>query len=141
MTEIKTKPSKASVEAFIASISDEGRRSDCVRLAELMQAITGDSPRMWGPGIVGFGSFSYKGKGGREGDWFLCGFAARKKALTVYVNAYLDNYLEHLGALGAFTTGKSCIYVKRLSDIDESVLVDLLTVFSKDLKSGKGMGC
>jgi hypothetical protein len=140
MTELKTKPNEASVDSFVAAIPDKGRRNDCLRLVEIMKKVTGAQPKMWGAAILGFGTFHYKGKS-REGDWFLCGLASRKKDVTIYVNAYLERYSPILDRLGRFTSARSCLYVKRLSDIDESVLVELLSASCADLASGIGMGC
>ena len=87
-----------------------------------MQGITGELPKMWGNSIIGFGSYHYKYKSGREGDWFLTGFSPRKQSFTLYIMAGFSKYEELLSKLGKFTTGKSCLYIKRLSDVDLSVL-------------------
>ncbi len=91
-----------------------------------MKSATGAEPRIWGAGMIGFGSYHYRYASGREGDWFLAGFSPRKHNLTLYIMAGFDRYEALLKRLGKFTTGKSCLYVKRLADVDEAVLRDLI---------------
>lgn len=126
MAELKTKPTDKSVEDFINGLSDENRRNDCRAVLQLMKRVTKSKPRMWGPSIVGFGSYHYKYASGREGDWFVAGFSPRKQDLTLYIMAGLPRYAELLSKLGKHKSGKSCLYVKRLSDIDMDVLEDLV---------------
>lgn len=118
MAELKTKPTGQSVERFLKSISDKARREDCFTLLELMRQVTKAEPRMWGTSIVGFGSYHYKYRSGREGDWLLTGFSPRKQNLTLYIMAGFQGYGDLLKALGKHKTGKSCLYVNRLEDID-----------------------
>lgn len=125
MAENKTRPTGRSVGAFVAALPEE-RRSDCDALAGMMRELTGAEGRMWGPAIVGFGDYHYKYASGREGDWFLAGFSPRKNDLTIYVMAGLDEYAEPLARLGKHKAGKSCLYVKRLADIDLGVLRAIL---------------
>jgi|SRR5690606_31230227 len=126
MAELKTKPEGASVSAFLSQIHDPQRRQDCEQLALVMAKVTGEEPKMWGDSIVGFGSHRYKYASGREGDWFVTGFSPRKQALTLYIMAGFSEYEELLAKLGKFKIGKSCLYVKKLEDVDSKVLTKLL---------------
>ena len=126
MSELKTKATSSSVDAFLDS-ADEQRRPDCDRLVEMMSRATGAAPVMWGQGIVGFGAYRYRYESGREGDWFLTGFSPRKQDLTLYIMAGFDRFDELMSRLGKYRTGKSCLYIKRLADIDTSVLEELIT--------------
>lgn len=126
MAELKTKPSDDSVRDFIAAIENEDRRRDCQAVLEIMQEATGERPRIWGSGMVGFGSYHYKYASGREGDWFLTGFAPRKNDLTLYIMPGFDRFEALMKKLGKHKTGKSCLYIKRLSDIDPAVLKKLV---------------
>jgi Domain of unknown function (DU1801) len=122
MAENKTQKTTASVTDFINGIADESRRKDCRTVLKLMKDATGAPPRMWGSSIVGFGDFRYKYDSGREGDWFLAGFSPRKDSLTLYLVPGLHAHAARLKSLGTCKTGKSCLYIKRLSDVDQSVL-------------------
>lgn len=126
MATLKTAPTDASVEAFLGTVEDEARRDDCRTVLDLMQRVTGEPPQMWGDSIVGFGSYHYVYDSGREGDWFLTGFSPRKRSLTLYIMAGFDRYDELMERLGKHKTGKSCLYVNRLSDIDMDVLEELV---------------
>jgi hypothetical protein len=128
MAELKTQPTGASVEEFIAGVEDEARREDCRALVKMMRRVTGSKPVMWGPSIVGFGSYHYRYASGREGDWMLAGFSPRKRDLTVYVMAGFKGAEKMLARLGKYRASKgSCLYLKRLSDIDLEVLEELVT--------------
>lgn len=126
MSNLKTVPTESSVERLIEGVEDPARRGDCRTLLEMMSRVTGEPPRMWGPGMVGFGSYHYRYASGREGDWFLTGFAPRKADLTVYVMAGFARYEALLSRLGKHRTGKSCLYIKRLSDVSATVLEELV---------------
>jgi hypothetical protein len=126
MAELKTKPTADSVRYFIAAIENQDRRRDCQAVLEIMQEATGERPRIWGSGMVGFGSYHYKYASGREGDWFLTGFAPRKNDLTLYIMPGFDRFEALMKKLGKHKTGKSCLYIKRLSDIDPAVLKELV---------------
>jgi hypothetical protein len=126
MAELKTKPTEQSVEQFLQGVSPEQKRRDCLALVELMRQITGSEPRMWGNNMVGFGSYHYKYASGHEGDYFLTGFSPRKQNLTLYIMAGFDRYDDLMQRLGKYTTGKSCLYVKRLADIDLPTLGELI---------------
>ena len=133
MSELKTKRNRASVQAFLRGIEDATRRQDCRTLVTLMKQATGEKPEMWGTSIVGFGSYHYKGASGREGDWFLAGFSPRKQNLTLYIMAGFDEYDELLDKLGKYSTGKACLYIKRLEDVDQSTLKKLIRQSSKHM--------
>jgi Domain of unknown function (DU1801) len=126
MTAPKTVPTKESVQEFLASVADERRRGDAVQLCDLMAEATGAAPVMWGPSIVGFGTYRYKYASGREGEWLAVGFSPRKQALTVYLAEGLQAHGALLAKLGPHTTGKGCLYVKRLSDMDKATLRKLI---------------
>lgn len=135
MAEAKTKPTKASVTQFLNKIPDAARREDCFAVAKLMEEITGSKPRMWGPAIVGFGLYSYKYASGHSGDWPVAAFSPRKGDLTIYLMPGFDKRAELLGQLGKHRTGKSCLYIKRLSDIHVPTLKKLIKVSLKDLEA------
>src|SRR4051794_17876566 len=126
MAENKTQPTGADVDAFIATVEDPQRRDDARAAIELMSRVTGEPPVLWGTAIVGFGSQHYVGKSGREGDWMIVGISPRKAALTIYgvYNDYAPDPLFE--QLGPHTTGKGCLYLKRLSDVDPAVLETLI---------------
>lgn len=126
MAGLKTKPTNQSVEEFLNTIADESRRRDCFAVLALMKAVTRAEPKMWGDSIVGFGSYHYKYASGHEGDWFLTGFSPRKRDLTLYIMAGFDRYGALLEKLGKFKTGKSCLYIKKLDDVDRQVLQELV---------------
>lgn len=125
--ELKTKLNDASVEDFLNTVSDDQIRTDCFEIAKIMKQVTKAEPKMWGSSIVGFGSYHYKGASGREGDWMLVGFSPRKQNLTLYIMAGFDRYDELMNKLGKFSTGKSCLYIKKLADVDKKVLKELIS--------------
>ncbi|MDZ4858207.1 MAG: DUF1801 domain-containing protein [Candidatus Hydrogenedentes bacterium] len=116
-----------SIDEYLKAIPDDVRREDCGALIALMQKATGEPPKIWGGGMVGFGTYHYKYASGHEGDWFLAGFALRKKDLTLYVMPCSARHSELIAKLGKFKAGKACIYIKQLADIDQSVLQELVT--------------
>jgi hypothetical protein len=126
MSDMKTRPTGAAVTEFLDGVADDERRADSFAALALMERVTGEPAAMWGPSMVGFGSYHYRYESGREGDWFLTGFSPRKSALTLYIMAGFERYDELLARLGKFKTGKSCLYVKRLSDVDPSALEELV---------------
>ena len=117
MAELKTKPTAVSVESFLNAIQDEQVRNDCRTIVDIMQKATKAKPQMWGAGIVGFGSYHYKYASGREADWMLTGFSPRKQNITLYLMGGFDNHSELLAQLGKHSCAKSCLYIKRLSDV------------------------
>lgn len=125
MAELKTKPTAADVTAFIDAIPEEQRRRDCHVLVDVMREATGSEPKMWGPAIVGFGDYQYAYDSGRRGDWFLLGFSPRKSALTLYIMAGFARYDAIMARLGKYKTGKSCLYIKKLADVDLDALKEL----------------
>lgn len=127
MAENKTKPTGISVTAFIGGLTDETRRSDAKALVKLMQRASGETPRMWGPAIIGFGSHHYVYESGREGDMPLVGFSPRKAATVLYVIRDFEGSKALLAKLGKHTASKACLYVKRLADVDLEVLETLVT--------------
>jgi hypothetical protein len=126
MAELKTKKTKAGVAAFLNAIDDDQKRKDSKAVAKIMKEITGKSPKMWGTSIVGYGSYHYKYASGQEGDWPLAGFSPRKQALTLYIMSGFKEYKPLLKKLGKHKTGKACLYIKKLEDVDEKVLRELI---------------
>ena len=135
MAEIKTKKNDASVEAFLQTIKEAEKIKDCAVVLKMMKQITKQEPKMWGSSIVGFGSFHYKSERSKqEGDWFMIGFSPRKQNLTIYIISGFGLYMEQLKNLGKHTTSVSCLYVKRLSDINIKVLEELVSLSFKHMK-------
>ena len=126
MAELKTKPTNSSVKAFIDAIPDDTRRRECRTVIGIMKAATGAAPKMWGTSIVGFGDQHLRYESGRELDWFLAGFSPRKGQLTLYLSSGFDRRESILKRLGRYRTGKSCLYLKKLSDVDLDVLKELV---------------
>jgi hypothetical protein len=126
MADNKTKPTKLSVAAFIDALPDETKRADAKALVKVMQSATGEKPKMWGPSIIGFGSHHYKYESGREGDMPLVGFAPRKAAAVLYGMTGFSDAEALLAKLGKHTTGKGCLYIKKLADVDQKVLEALV---------------
>lgn len=126
MAELKTTPNDGSVRDFLNALDDDRKREDSFRLLEMMSAITDAPPKLWGPSIIGFGTYRYVYESGRDGDWFQVGFSPRKAALTLYIMSGFSRCGELLERLGKYKTGKSCLYIKRLSDVDEAVLEELI---------------
>lgn len=122
----KTLPTDASVADFVAAIADDRRRDEASRLVPILERASGEAPRIWGISMVGFGEYHYRHPGGQTGFWFLTGFAPRKAAMTIYVMPGFEEWPDLMGRLGRFTTSKSCLYLKRLNDVDEEVLEELV---------------
>ena len=122
----KTRPTEVSVESHLAAIANEEQRNDAQRLVALMRKVTGQEPRMWGPSIVGFGSYHYKYASGHEGDSALAAFAARGRELVVYIAGF-EGRDELMASLGKHKSGKVCVYIRRLSDVDLKVLETLVS--------------
>jgi hypothetical protein len=133
-TELKTKVNAASVTDFLNGVPDEGKRRDSFELLALMQRVTQEQPKMWGTSIVGFGSYHYKGKSGREGDWMRTGFSPRKQALTLYLMGGFEAHADLLQRLGKFSTGAGCLYLKSLEDVDRQVLEELVRASYERMK-------
>jgi hypothetical protein len=127
MAKNKTAPTNTDVNAFINSFADsEQKKKDSIELVKLMREVSGHDPAMWGPSIIGFGKYHYKYDSGHEGDAPLVGFSPRKAAISLYVFTGLQEHEPLLKDLGKFTMGKACIYVKKLSDIDQQQLKKLM---------------
>lgn len=141
MGEIKTKPTGADVRAFIdATANTEQKRKDSYELLELMRELSGHEPKMWGPSIIGFGQYHYKSERSRqEGDWPLIGFSPRKAAISLYVYTGNPAHAHLLEGLGTYTKGAACIYVKKLDDLDRSVLRRLITETLAHMRSRYGV--
>lgn len=136
MAEAKTRPTTESVEKFLNGIADEQRREDCFRLVAIMKAATKTEPEMWGTSIVGFGQHQYKGASGTTAEWPLIGFSPRKNDLTLYLMAGFLRHAESLKKLGKHKTGKGCLYLKKLADVDESTLKTIIKETVADIKQG-----
>ena len=136
MAELKTKINDASVEAFLNGIEDEKKREDSFAILELMKKITGAEPKMWGASIIGFGNYRYKYQSGREGDWFVTGFSPRKQNLTLYIMTAFSRCGELLAKLGKHKTGKSCLYINKIEDVDIDVLTELIEISVENVNKG-----
>ena len=126
MSDLKTKKNSASVEGFLQSVENEKRRADSLVVLDLMKEVTNEEPAMWGTSIVGFGSYHYKYASGREGDWMKAGFSPRKQNMTLYIMDGFGSYDSLLQNLGKYRTGKSCLYINKLEDVDQTVLRELV---------------
>jgi hypothetical protein len=126
VAELKTQRNDGDVEAFLAAIPDERRRADARAVCALMSELSGEPPVLWGSSLVGFGSYAYTYASGRSGEWFAVGFAPRKQALTLYLMDGFGDYDALLARLGPHKTGKSCLHIKRLDEVDEDVLRELI---------------
>ena len=126
MAELQTKLNDASVENFLNKVEDDQKRKDCFEIVEMIKQVTKEQPKMWGPAIIGFGSYHYKYESGREGDMMQIGFSPRKQNITLYVGLGEDLENPLLKKLGKYTTGKGCLYIKKLADVDNKVLQELI---------------
>lgn len=138
MAEPKTKKNDASVENFLNSVANQTRREDSLSLLGLMRDVTGEEAKMWGSSIVGFGSYHYVYQSGREGDWMLTGFSPRKQNLAIYIMAGFSDYGPLLEKLGKHKTGKSCLYVNKLADVDINVLRELVRRGARSMRKKYG---
>jgi len=126
VAELKTKQTDQSVEAFLSRIEGDKIRQDSFAILELMKQVTGKEPKMWGDSIVGFGNYHYKYASGREGDMPLVGFSPRKQNLTLYIMSGFTDYDDLLNKLGKYKTGKACLYINKIEDIDLHTLQELV---------------
>jgi hypothetical protein len=126
MAELKTQPNDGSVEDFLESVENPRRREDAFTVLDLMKRVTGEEPALWGPSIIGFGTYHYKYESGREGDWFVAGFSPRKQSLTLYIMGGFSPHDEIMARLGKYKTGKGCLYINKLDDVDMEVLEELI---------------
>jgi len=127
MAELKTRVNKASVEKFLNKVTDVKKREDSFALLDLMKKITKEPPKMWGPSIVGFGQYHYKYESGREGDMCITGFSPRKQNLTIYIMPGFTKYQQLMDKLGKFKTSKSCLYIKKLEDVNLKILEKIIS--------------
>jgi hypothetical protein len=134
MAELKTKKNEASVESFLNAVKNEEVRQDCFEIAKMMKKATKAEAKMWGPAIVGFGEYHYKYESGREGDMMQMGFSPRTQNITLYILSDSNNPL--LKKLGKHTTGKGCLYIKKLADVDKNVLQEMIDQASKTTHRG-----
>jgi hypothetical protein len=132
---IKTQKTERSVSEFLDTVADEGRRKDCQAIVRIMKRAVKAQPKMWGPSIIGFGDHSYKTANGKENPWFLSGFSPRKQDLTLYIMAGFERHDALMARLGKYKTGGSCLYIKRLADIDARVLEDLIAASVTQMKA------
>lgn len=126
MAELKTKPTTESVTTFLNTVADKTRREDCFAVLEMMRDVTKEEPTMWGSSIVGFGRYRYKYESGREGEWPITGFSPRKGDLTLYIVPGFEIAPDLMKRLGKYKTGKSCLYIRKLADVDRKVLKQLI---------------
>lgn len=136
MAKNKTTPTEVSPLDFIAAIEDEAKRQDSEWILQTMQEVTGELPKMWGPSIIGFGTYHYVYASGREGDWMEIGFSPRKANISIYLMSGVGREEDLLAKLGKHKLGKSCLYVKRLSDVDKEVLREMMTASVKKVREG-----
>lgn len=127
MAQLKTQKNDASVEEFLNTVENEKKRKDSFAVLNLMREVSGDEPSMWGTDIVGFGTYRYKYASGRDAEWFLTGFAPRKRNLTLYIMSGFDEYDSLLSKLGKYRTGKACLYINKLEDVNLETLRELVT--------------
>jgi hypothetical protein len=134
MAELKTKRTDASVTAYLNAIADKQKRADCKAVANMMRDATGSRARMWGGSIVGYGSYDYKYASGRKGNWPICGFSPRAQNISIYIMPGFSKFEKLMKKLGKYKTGKSCLYIKKLDDVDRQVLRDLITGSVKEMR-------
>ena len=126
MAKLKTRKNDASVEDFLEGVPNEKKREDSFAILEIMREVTGEEPAMWGTSIVGFGSYRYRYASGAEGEWPLVGFSPRRQNLTLYIMSGFDDYDDLLANLGMYKTGKACLYINKLEDVDLATLRELV---------------
>jgi len=134
LAELKTRRNNASVSTFLGAIEDKHQRADARKISAMMRAATGSRAKMWGTAIVGFGSYHYKYASGQEGDWHLVGFSPRKKNLTLYIMSGFGGFEKLMAKLGKYTTGKSCLYIRQLDDVDVATLRKLIEGSVADMR-------
>ena len=135
MANLKTKATKVSVDKFLKSVADKQKREDSHRIIDMMKKITKEKPKMWGPSIIGFGKYHYKYASGHEGDMCIAGFSPRKTALTIYLTPRFKKFNGLLKKLGKHKMTVSCLCIKKLADVDEKVLKELISESVKFVKS------
>ena len=138
MYELKTKLNDGSVLDFLNTIQDDKKREDSLKIVDLMREESGEEPKMWGSSIIGFGTYQYKYASGQEGDWLLVGFSPRKQALTLYILPGFERYPDLMSQLGKYSTGKSCLYIKKLEDVDMAALRKLVKLSVEVMRKSSG---
>lgn len=133
----KTQPTEVNPADFIAGVENEQKRKDAEWVMQMMQEVTGEPPQMWGPSIIGFGTYHYVYASGREGDWMLTGFSPRKAAMSIYLMGGVGQEQERLDKLGKHKVGKSCLYIKKLSDVDTDVLREMVESSVQKVRNGE----
>ncbi len=142
MAEPKTKQTQASVEKFLNGVKDKTQRDDSFKVLKVMEQVTKEKGKMWGPSIVGFGNYHYTYASGREGDWPIAAFSPRKGNLTIYIMPGFERYAQQMKKLGKYKTGKCCLYIKKLEDVDMKVLKELVKESVDCIKRNDfGAGC
>jgi hypothetical protein len=137
MSDNKTKQTEVSVEDFLSQIRDTQKQADCRVICQMMQEVTGEPPKMWGPSIIGFGKYHYKYESGREGDSCITGVSPRAQAITLYLSYDFEDKQALMDKLGKHTAGKACVYIKRLSDVDQPTLKKMIANSVKQVKTNK----
>ena len=135
---MKTVQTDKPVLDFLNSVEHDKRREDSLKILEMMTEVSGEEPAMWGDSIVGFGNYTYEYKSGRTGEWMYVGFSPRKQNLTLYIMDGFDGHAKLLGKLGKYKTGKSCLYINKLEDIDQEVLRELIEKSVAHMKATNG---
>lgn len=135
MAQNKTVETIESVANFLATVTDETKKQDCINIVTIMEKVTGFKAKMWGPSIVGFGSYHYKYESGREGDAPLVGFSPRKNEISLYLSSSFENRDTLLKKFGKHKSAKACIYIKKLADIDQEILKEMIALSVKHVKS------
>lgn len=133
MAELKTRPTRAGVTRFVAALEDPRRRKESRELLRLFREVTGKRPVLWGTSIIGYGQYHYRYRSGREGDWMVTGFSPRKQALSIYIMPGFGRYTALMKRLGKYRTGVSCLYVRKLEDVDVDVLRELVAASVADM--------
>lgn len=136
MSALKTQENNDNVLNFINELENDRRKADSYALLDLMGSITGKPAKMWGKSIIGFGKYHYRYESGREGDWFMCGFSPRVQSMTIYIMKGFGQYDAYMQKLGKYSTGKSCLYINKLDDVDLQVLKALIEQSVKDIQAG-----
>lgn len=136
MSDLKTQKTDASVDEFLAAVENDRRREDSLTVLKLMREVTGEEPALWGSSIVGFGTYTFKYASGRECEWPTVGFSPRKRNLTLYIMAGFEAYDELLSKLGKHKTGKACLYINKLADVNMDVLRELVVSSVEHMREG-----
>jgi len=134
MAQVRTRENRASVSDFLRSIGDPQKRADCRVIARIMRDATGKSPKMWGSSIVGYDHYDYTYESGRSGSWMITGFSPRARNISIYIMPGFSKYGTLLKKLGKYRTGKSCLHIRRLDDVDQSVLAQLITEAVQEMR-------